>query len=349
MKYFILGAFSSAILLYGVALCYGATGSTRLSEIATFLATTHVPESVLLAGIVLVIVGLGFKVAAVPFHTWTPDVYQGAPTPATGFMAAVAKAGGFAALIRVMMSAFPTMSLDWRPIIWVLAALTLIVGSVLAIVQSDVKRMLAYSSISHAGYVLVGLQAANSTGTAGALFYLFSYLFMVIGSFAIVQVVSGKGESRNDLGGFRGLGTRRPVLAFAFTVLLLSQAGVPFTTGFFAKFYVVSAAVGQHQYVLAVLAMLAAAIAAFFYLRVTIFMYSPLPEAADEAASGSSASASSPPVLGGLAVAAPPETGRVVVPSGVIIALVICIAFTIGFGFYPAPLIHLAQHAKLLF
>jgi NADH-quinone oxidoreductase subunit N len=349
MKYFILGAFSSAILLYGVALCYGATGSTRLSEIATFLATTHVPKSILLAGVVLVIVGLGFKVAAVPFHTWTPDVYQGAPTPATGFMAAVAKAGGFAALIRVLLSAFPTMALDWRPIIWVLAALTLIVGSVLAIVQTDVKRMLAYSSISHAGYVLVGVQAADATGTAGALFYLFSYLFMVIGSFAIVSVVSGKGEARNDLGGFRGLATRRPTLALALTVLLLSQAGVPFTTGFFAKFYVVSAAVGQHQYVLAVLAMLAAAIAAFFYLRVAIFMYSPLPEASEAASGASSTSDSSPSVLGGLALAAPPETGRVVVPGGVTIALAICVAFTIAFGFDPAPLIHLAQHAKLLF
>ncbi len=280
MKYFILGAFSSAIFLYGVALCYGATGSTRLSEIAVFLAQTHVPKSILLAGIVLVIVGLGFKVAAVPFHTWTPDVYQGSPTPATGFMAAVAKAGGFAALIRILLGAFPTLSVDWRPVIWVLAALTLIVGSMLAIVQTDIKRMLAYSSISHAGYVLVGLQAADATWTAGALFYLFSYTFMVLGSFAIVSIVSGKGESRNDLGGFRGLASRRPGLALAFTVLLLAQAGVPFTAGFFAKFYVVSAAVGQHQYVLAVLAMLAAAVAAFFYLRVAIFMYSPLPAAA---------------------------------------------------------------------
>ena len=348
MKYFILGAFSSAILLYGTALCYGATGSTRLSEIAQFLAGTHVPKSILLAGVVLVIVGLGFKVAAVPFHTWTPDVYQGSPTPATAFMAAVAKAGGFAALIRVLTSAFPTISVDWRPVIWVMAALTLIVGSVLAIIQTDIKRMLAYSSISHAGYVLIGVQAATRQGVAGALFYLLSYSFLVIGSFAIVSVVSGTGEARNDLGGFRGLASRRPGLALAFTTLLLAQAGVPFTTGFFAKFYVVAAAVSQHQYVLAVLAMLAAAIAAFFYLRVAIFMYSPLPTDEDGASSPTGGSGQLA-VLGGLAVAAPPETGRIVIPPGIAIALTVCLAFTIVFGVAPQPLIHFAQHARPLF
>ncbi|MDQ6615936.1 MAG: NADH-quinone oxidoreductase subunit N [Actinomycetota bacterium] len=354
MKYFILGAFSSAIFLYGAALCYGATGTTRLSEIAVFIARTHVPKSILLAGVVLVIVGLGFKVAAVPFHTWTPDVYQGSPTPATGFMGAVAKAGGFAALIRVLVGAFGLLNVDWRPVIWVLAALTLIVGSVLAIVQTDVKRMLAYSSISHAGYVLVGLQAATGAGTAGALFYLMSYMFLVLGSFAIVSVVSGKGEARNDLGGFRGLALRRPGLALSFTVLLLAQAGVPFTAGFFAKFYVVAAAVGQHQYVLAVLAMLAAAVAAFFYLRVAIFMYSPLPsEAESEVAGGAGVGAGAGrgglAVLGGLALAAPPETGRIEIPAGITIALAICVAFTIVFGVAPTPLIHFARHASLLF
>jgi NADH-quinone oxidoreductase subunit N len=385
MKYFILGAFSSAIFLYGVALCYGATGTTRLSEIATFLAKNHVPRSILLAGVVLLIVGLGFKVAAVPFHTWTPDVYQGSPTPATGFMAAVAKAGGFAALIRVLMSAFPTLTVDWRPIIWALAALTLLVGSMLAIVQTDVKRMLAYSSISHAGYVLVGLQAATAAGVAGSLFYLISYLFMVIGSFAIVSVVSGKGEARNDLGGFRGLAGRRPGLALAFTVLLLAQAGVPFTAGFFAKFYVVSAAVGQRQWVLAVLAMLAAAVAAFFYLRLAIFMYSPAPSEAQLAVGASAAAAPGEPapigssagsgggsgsggsggsgvggsgggggggglaVLGGLALAAPPETTPIQIPAAVSIALAICLAFTIVFGVDPQPLIHFARHARLFF
>jgi NADH-quinone oxidoreductase subunit N len=341
MKYFLLGAFSSAIFLYGIALVYGATGSTRLNEIATFLAQNHLTKSVLLAGVALLIVGLAFKVAAVPFHTWTPDVYQGSPTPATGYMAAVAKAGGFAALIRVLLSAFPTIRLDWRPIIWVLAVLTLLVGSVLAIVQTDVKRMLAYSSISHAGYVLVGLQAASSAGRAGALFYLLTYIFVVIGSFAIVSVIQGQGEARNDLGAYRGLASRRPGLALTFAVLLLAQAGVPFTTGFLAKFYVVSAAVQQGQYPLAVIAMLAAAIAAFFYLRIAILMYSPVPDTSDGA--GPSLS------VGGVAIAAPPEVGRITIPAGIGIALAICVAFTIAFGIVPAPVIGFARRAVLLF
>jgi NADH-quinone oxidoreductase subunit N len=316
-----------------------------------------VPKSVLLAGVVLIIVGLGFKVAAVPFHAWTPDVYQGSPTPATGFMAAVAKAAGFAALIRILLSAFATLSLEWRPIIWVLAAVTLLVGSMLAIVQTDVKRMLAYSSISHAGYVLVGVQAASRDGAAGALFYLLAYTFLVIGSFGVVSVVSGRGEARNDLGGFRGLAWRKPGLTFAFTVLLLAQAGVPFTTGFLAKFYVVSAAVRQGQYVLAVIAMLAAAIAAFFYLRVAIVMYAPLPVAesgADGAsgavgASGADGAVEGVAGLGGLAVAAPPEIGTITIPVGVGVALGACLAFTIAMGLVPAPIIHFARQATLLF
>ncbi len=342
MKYFILGAFSSAIFLYGTALVYGATGSTRLSEIATVLARNHLPRSVLLAGLVLLIVGLGFKVAAVPFHTWTPDVYEGSPTPATGFMASVAKAAGFAALIRILVSAFPTLSVDWRPVIWVLAVATLLVGSMLAIVQTNVKRMLAYSSISHAGYVLVGLQAATRDGVAGALFYLMAYTFMVIGSFAVVSVVSGAGEARNDLGAFRGLSTRRPGLALTFTVLLLAQAGVPFTTGLLAKFYVVSAAVQQGQYTLAVIAMLAAAIAAFFYLRLAIVMYAPAPAEGDAPAPAGGG-------LGGLAVAAPPETGTITIPPTVAVALFICVGFTVVLGVAPAPLIHFAKQATLLF
>jgi NADH-quinone oxidoreductase subunit N len=344
MKYFILGAFSSAIFLYGIALVYGATGSTRLDEIATFLAQTHLAKSVLLAGVALIIVGLGFKVAAVPFHTWTPDVYQGSPTPVTGFMAAVAKAAGFAALIRILISGFATIRVDWQPIIWALAAITLLVGSVLAIVQTDIKRMLAYSSISHAGYVLVGVQAASRDGTAGALFYLLAYTFMIFGSFAIVSVIGGRGEARNDLGAYRGLSTRRPGLALLFAVFLLAQAGVPFTSGFLAKFYVVSAAVERGEYALAVIAMLAAAIAAFFYLRVGILMYSPVEGEGSEGALSAGSGG-----LGGVAVAAPPETGRIVIPTGVGIALALCVAFTIAIGVAPAPIIGFARHATLLF
>jgi len=275
MKYFLLGAFSSAIFLYGVALVYGATGSTRLDEIARFLAQNHLPKSMLLAAVALLILGLAFKVAAVPFHTWTPDVYQGSPTPATGFMAAVAK----------------------------------------------------------------------------ALFYLLTYAFMVIGSFAVVSVIGGKGEARNDLGAYRGLASRRPGLAITFTVLLLAQAGVPFTTGFLAKFYVVSAAVQQHQYALAVIAMLAAATAAFFYLRIAILMYSPTEASASSGSSGSSGSSESGRVFsfGGLAVATPPETRRILIPAGIAITLAVSVAFTIAFGIVPAPVIAFARRAMLLF
>ena len=274
LKYFILGSFSSALFLYGIALVYGSTGSTEFVLIGNYLTTNVLANNgVLLAGMALLIVGLGFKVAAVPFHFWTPDVYQGSPTPFTGYMAAVAKAAGFAGLLRILSQSLITQEANWRPIIWLIAVLTLVVGSVMALAQKDLKRMLAYSSISQAGYVLVGLQAASKTGTSGALFYLFTYTFIIIGTFAVLQVIQGPGEARNDLASIRGLGRRQPLLAAAMLVLLLAQAGVPLTSGFLAKFYVIQASVERGQYWLSVIAMLSAAIAAFFYLRVALLMY----------------------------------------------------------------------------
>ena len=227
----------------------------------------------LLAGLGLLLVGFGFKVSAVPFHMWTPDVYQGAPTPATGFMTAIAKAGGFAALLRVFFSTFATLRTDWQPLLWALAILTLVLGAVLGLVQRDVKRMLAYSSINHAGFILVGLAAATTSGISGSVYYVFVYAFMVLGSFAVITVVGGTGDRNHDLDAYRGLGRRQPALALAFAVLLLGQTGVPFTTGFLAKLYVVSAAVKAHSYALAVIAMLSAAVAAAFYLRLVFYMY----------------------------------------------------------------------------
>jgi NADH-quinone oxidoreductase subunit N len=327
IKYFVLGAFSSALFVYGIALTYGATGSTNLAEIAGFLARNVVRSNgVLLAGMGLLLVGLGFKVAVVPFHTWTPDVYQGSPTPATGFMAAVAKAAGFAGLLRVFFSSFSALRLDWKPILLAIAVVTLLVGSVLAIVQTDIKRMLAYSSISHAGYVLIGLQAASRRGIAGSLFYLLAYTFMVLGSFAVVSLVGRRGDADHSLDAYRGLARRRPGLALAFAVLLMAQAGVPFTTGFLAKFYVIAAAVQSHSYALAVIGMLAAAIAAFFYLRVVVLMYSPAGEG--EAAE---------------------RTSRLPVPVGVGIALALTLGFTLAFGMVPDPVVHFATRATLLF
>jgi NADH-quinone oxidoreductase subunit N len=345
IKYFVLGSFSSAFFLYGVALTYGATGSTNLGAISDFLSTQTVTQGVLLGGFAFLLVGLGFKVAAVPFHMWTPDVYQGSPTPVTGFMAAAAKAAGFAALLRIFFSAFGTQRLDWQPIVWVLAILSMVVGSVLAVVQTDVKRMLAYSSISHAGYVLIGLQAASDRGIAGSLFYLLAYTFLISGSFAIVSIVGRRGDERTGLDAYRGLARSRPGLAFAFTVFLLAQAGVPFTSGFLAKFYVISAAVESGSYAIAVVAMLASVVAAYFYLRLIVVMYM-----ADDqvmAGVGRRDGIGDGMLDGGGGVATAVAT-RLEIPVGAAIAIGLALAFTIGAGLVPQPVIDFARHAAVL-
>ncbi|HEX2043300.1 MAG TPA: NADH-quinone oxidoreductase subunit N [Acidimicrobiales bacterium] len=324
IKYFVLGAFSSAFFLYGVALVYGATGSTNLGFIARYLREATLTEGVLLGGLAFLLVGLGFKVAAVPFHMWTPDVYEGSPTPVTGFMAAAAKAAGFAALLRIVFSTFATNRLDWEPIVWALAVLSLVVGSVLAVVQTDVKRMLAYSSISHAGYILVGLEAATDRGIAGSLFYVLAYTFMILGSFGVATLVGRRGDERHSLDAYRGLGRSRPGLAFVFTVFLLAQAGVPFTSGFLAKFYVIGAAVESRSYALAIVAMLAAVIAAFFYLRVIVVMYMAEEDEGEEPAP------------------------RVEIPAGAGLALGLSLAFTVVVGFLPQFVFDFAENATLL-
>jgi len=272
MKYFVLGAFSSAFLLYGIALTYGSTGSTNLVHVRDYLdAVVFRDQHLLMAAMALLLVGFSFKVAAAPFHFWAPDVYQGAPSPVTGWMASIAKAAGFAALLRVFFAAFASHDADWTPVVAVLAFLTLLVGAVMAILQTDVKRMLAFSSISHAGYVLVAVQSASANGTSAALFYLFTYTFMVLGSFAIIGAMGVDGE--HPLDRYAGLGRSRPVLAMAFTILLLAQAGVPLTSGFVGKFQVIAAAVEGRGYLLASVAMLSAVIGAFMYLRIVMAMY----------------------------------------------------------------------------
>jgi len=274
MKYFVLGAFSSAFFLYGIAFVYGATGSTNLSKIGTFLAeNTLLDDGVLFLGLVLLLVGLGFKVAAVPFHQWSPDVYQGSPSPAVAYMAGAVKAAAFASLLRIFVVTFDQWAVDWQPIVSVLAVLSLIVGAVLAAVQTDVKRMMAYSSVNHAGFILLGVQAASAEGTTAVLFYVGTYAAIVAGTFGIITIVAGSRDAHTTLDDYRGLSVRRPVLALAFTVLLLAQAGVPLTAGFFAKFEVVLAAVDAHSYGLAVIAMVTAVISAFVYLRVVVAMY----------------------------------------------------------------------------
>lgn len=280
LKYFILGGFASAFLLYGVALVYGATGTTNIGGISDVLRAeifVRPDDAMLLAGMALMLVGLGFKVAAAPFHFWTPDVYQGAPTPVTAFMASVGKFAAFAAFVRVLVSALSTRSEDWRPVIWVLAILSILVGSVLAVIQTDVKRMLAYSSISHAGFILIGLEAAGHSGDVEgipAMFvYLMIYAVLVIGSFTVVSLVTRSGDARSDLAAFHGLGKERPALALAMTVFLLAQAGMPVTSGFIAKFSVIKSAVVNDSYAIAIIAMVASVIAAFLYLKIMVSMW----------------------------------------------------------------------------
>ncbi|MEY4371642.1 MAG: NADH-quinone oxidoreductase subunit [Actinomycetota bacterium] len=330
LKYFILGGFSSAFFLYGIALIYGATGTTRLRgevSIKTALATvveTDKHRALLVIGVALLLVGLAFKVAAVPFHSWTPDVYQGAPTPVTGFMASAAKAAAFGALLRSLVLAMPEARDDWRPVIWALALLTLVVGSILAVVQTNVKRMLAYSSISHAGFILVGVEAAahaNDTtnrGLASVLFYLLAYAVLVSGTFAVASLVGRAGDGSHDLDSYRGLGKQRPALALAMTVFLLAQAGVPLTSGFVAKFSIITAAADVNSYAVAIVAMLSAVIAAFLYLRIIVSMF-----LADGEATGD----------------------RVTIPFGTGLAIAVSLAFTLIVGFFPGWLLELARDA----
>ncbi|MGA9276079.1 NADH-quinone oxidoreductase subunit N [Ilumatobacter sp.] len=281
LKYFLLGGFASAFFLYGIALVYGATGSTNIGEMVASVASRGDSgnDTLALAGIALLIVGLGFKVAAAPFHIWAPDVYQGAPTPVTAFMASAGKAAAFGAMIRVLIAGLPSFRDDWQPIIWILAVLSLVVGSFLAVVQRNVKRMLAYSSVSHAGFILVGVEAAAHTagqadsgmGISSVQLYLLLYMVIVIGSFGVVAVVARDADA--DLSVFNGLAKRKPLLAGAFTIFLLAQAGVPFTSGFIAKFGVIQAGVSVDSYGLALIAMISAVIAAFLYLRIMVSMW----------------------------------------------------------------------------
>jgi NADH-quinone oxidoreductase subunit N len=349
MKYFVLGAFSSAIFVYGIALTYGATGSTNLGQIGAFLAkNVVVSDGVLMGGLGLLIVGFAFKVAAVPFHMWTPDVYAGAPSPAVGFMAAAAKVGGFMALIRVLISTMPTLASTWQPALWVIATVTLLLGASVALAQRDLKRMLAYSSINHAGFILVGVQAGTVSGAQGALYYLFAYSLLALGSFAIVNMVAGKGDEGHDIDRYRGLAKRSPFVATSFAVLLLAQAGAPFTTGFFAKFYVIEAAVDAHSYALAVIAMLSAGIAVFFYLRVVLTMFASTDRAADDALEGLPAEGGTTSLLTRVTAAQGTEQAVKISPW-MLTGLVLVLGATVVLGIWPQPLVSFAHQATLLF
>jgi NADH-quinone oxidoreductase subunit N len=274
LKYFLLGAFATGFLLYGIALIYGATGSLHLKDIASYITSKNLLRSpMLLMSLVFLTIGFGFKIASVPFHMWTPDVYEGAPTSITAFMATGVKAAGFSALIRVFFSALPAFRPDWTSIMWVICVATMTVGNIVAISQTNIKRMLAYSSIAHAGYILVAFVAGNDLGTSGILFYLMAYAFMNIGAFTVVILLGKKGEENTLINDYAGIGFKYPLLAASMTIFLLSMAGIPPLGGFMAKFYVFSAAVKEKFYWLAILGVLNSAVSVYYYLRVTVLMY----------------------------------------------------------------------------
>ena len=272
LKYFLLGAFATGFFLYGIAFFYGATGSTRLDVIARALARDGLTAFTLL-GIALLLVGFAFKVALIPFHVWTPDVYEGAPTAVTAFMAVGVKAAAFAAFARVLLDALLPVAAGWTGVLWVLAALTMTVGNVSAVTQRSVKRMLAYSSIAHAGYALVGLVTASKAGGAALLYYLVVYAVMNLGAFAVLIALGRRGEPNEMLQDFAGVGFRHPVLGLTMAVFMLSLAGIPPTAGFTGKFYLFSAAVDAGYVGLAVIGVLNSVVSVYYYLGVLVQMY----------------------------------------------------------------------------
>ena len=318
MKYFLLGAFATGFFLYGIALIYGATGTTNLDRIAAVVAGGGRRDPLVLLGAGLLLVGFGFKISSVPFHMWAPDVYEGAPTSVTALIATGSKAAGFAALLRVLLSTLKVAQADWAALLWVGAVLTMTVGNVVAIAQSNLKRMLAYSSIAHAGYMLVGVVAGGPLGAGGVLFYLLVYTFTTVGAFGVIVLVEREGREAVNLGDYGGLAADHPVLALTLSLFLLSLIGIPPTAGFVGKFYLFGAAVRSGYIWLAIIGVLNSAVAAYYYLRLIVYMYMREPE-------GVSASP------------APSFAGR--------LALAIALWGVFQLGLMPAPVLSLAQAA----
>ena len=320
MKYFLIGAFASAFFLYGIALIFGATGSTNLDRIANAVAAGAGRDPMLAIGFGLLLVGFGFKISAVPFHMWAPDAYEGAPTSITAFIATGSKAAAFASLLRVLLTALRGAPLDWPMLMWGMAAITMTVGNVVALAQQNLKRMLAYSSIAHVGYMLVGVVAGGSLGNGAVLFYLLVYTFTTAGAFGAILLLERNGREAVQLADYGGLATRHPVLAVALSVFLLSLIGIPPTAGFVGKFYLFGAAVKSGYVWLAVIGVLNSAVAAYYYLRLIVFMYMREPEGA-------------PTVM------APSFSGA--------LALVVALWGVVQLGVAPGPLFDLAQAAVI--
>jgi NADH-quinone oxidoreductase subunit N len=275
LKYFLLGSFATAFFLYGIAWVYGMTGSTNLSEIRTFLMdpAKHADPMILGTATALMFVGLAFKISAAPFQIWAPDVYEGAPAPVTAFMMVGPKAASFAMLMRILMTAFEPLKARWEPILWICAVATMVIGNTAALRQSNLKRLLAYSAIANAGYMLVALTAHSEIGNAAVMFYLAAYALMSLGAFSVIIYVARKGERFVEVSDLAGLSQRQPMVAVMLSIFMLSYTGIPATAGFFGKFYIFKAALDSHLYWLAVLGMLVTPIAAFYYLRLIVVMY----------------------------------------------------------------------------
>jgi NADH-quinone oxidoreductase subunit N len=319
LKYFILGAFSSAFFLFGAALVYGFAGSVDFAAISDALAAKPGETALIVIGLAMLVVGLLFKVGAVPFHQWVPDVYQGAPAPVTAFMAAAVKVAAFGAMLRLLYVAFGGLRWDWEPLLWVIAGLTMLVGSLVAIAQTDIKRMIAYSSIAQAGFILIGVSTATAEGLWASIFYLVAYSFTTLGIFAVISMVRDSGGEATRIEQWSGLGRTNPVLATTFAIFMLALAGIPLTSGFIAKFVVFEAALAVDAVALVIVGVIASVIAAFFYVRIIVVMFfrDPLDNAP-----------------------------RVAVPSGfTTLALSIAVAVTVILGILPQPVFDLIERA----
>ena len=325
LKYLLLGGFASAILLFGIAFLYGAVGTTQLADILRHAPRAmRASDPLFLAGVGFLLVGMGFKVSLVPFHMWTPDAYEGAPTSVTAFMSVAVKAAGFSILIRVIVLTLHPMAATWSQIFWWLAVVTMVLGNVVALVQENIKRMLAYSSIAHAGYVLVALTTGSQLGVQAALIYLFIYSLMNLGAFGVIIAMSREGDQGVDIEDFTGVAREHPMYALAMAVFMFSLAGVPPTAGFIGKFYAFSAAIKAGYIGLAVIGVLMSAVSAYFYLRVLVVMYMKEPEAGPEYAAG---------------------PWGATVGAGVVISLWVCALSILVLGIWPGWLNHFAHQA----
>jgi NADH-quinone oxidoreductase subunit N len=323
LKYFLLGAFATGFLLYGIAMLYGATGTTNIKGIAEFLSNNPaLSNPMIVAGSSLLIVGLGFKVACVPFHKWAPDVYEGAPTPVTAFMSAGPKAAALAAFMRIFLVSLPEIEPKWSIILWVLAVLTMTVGNLVAIAQTNIKRMLAYSSIAHAGYALIAIIVGGSSGTSSLLFYMLAYSFMNLGAFAVIIVLGKKGEENSNIEDLSGLGYKHPLLAVTMCIFMFSLAGIPPLVGFMGKFYIFSAAIKSGFLVLTIIGVVNSVISVYYYLRVTVVMYMKKPIR---------------------------EFAPLSLSPFILLALLITIFGTIFLGIFPSKIIAFAQNSSILF